>query len=106
MSEESCCHEILSLFRRVVLRLGPENRRVRNEHHLARVAALRQHAKVDVADNAGTVVLAEEHCGNAVLQFLFADGGLMSHGGIIAKALLFWLKVRVVWSGVVDRQKQ
>lgn len=66
--------------RRVVLRLGPENRRIGDEHHLARVAALRQHAKVDVADDAGAVVLAEEHCGNAVLQFLFADE-ILRHNG-------------------------
>ena len=65
--------------RRVVLRLGPENRCVRNEHHLARVTALRQHAEVDVANNASAVVLAEEQGGDAVLQLLFADGGLTIH---------------------------
>ena len=51
--------------------------------------SLRRHAEVDVADDAGAVVLAEEHCGNAVLQFLFADGGLIAHVGIIAKANLY-----------------
>ena len=32
------------------------------------------------ADDAGAVVLAEEHCGNAVLQFLFADE-ILRHNG-------------------------
>ena len=68
--------------RRVVLRLGPENRRVGNEHHLAWVAAFRQHAEVDVADNAGAVVLAEEHGGDTVLKLLFANGDLRLHGGL------------------------
>ena len=48
------------------------------------------------SDNAGAVVFAEEQSGNAILQFLFADGGLMSHVDIIAKALLSRFKVRVV----------
>ena len=64
-------------------------------------ASRRRHAEVDVADDAGAVVLAEEHGGDAVLQLLFTDGGLIAHVGIIAKALLFRLKVRVVGSGVV-----
>ena len=77
----------------------------------------RRHAEVDVADDAGAVVLAEEQGGNAVLQFLFAYGGLTAHVGIIANLSLLRrfaladketrplgrldiLKVRVVGSGV------
>ena len=57
----------------MVLRLSPEDRRVGDERHLARVASLRRYAEVDVADDAGTVVLAEEHGGDAVLQLLLPD---------------------------------
>ena len=53
-------------------------------NEVAGIAAFRQHAKVDVADDAGAVVLAEEPSGDAVLQLLFTDGGLIAHVGIIA----------------------
>ena len=51
----------------------PEDWRVGQEHHLARIAAFWRHAEVDVTDNAVAVELAEIGSRDAVLQFLFAD---------------------------------
>ena len=65
------------------------------------VAAFGRHAEVDVADDASTVVLAEERSGDLALQFLFADGGLMSHVDIIAKALL--LRFKIVYQNAVGK---
>ena len=59
--------------RRMVLRLRPEQRFLRHERHLIRVARLCRNAKVDIADNARAVVPAEEIGGYAVFQVLFTD---------------------------------
>ena len=56
----------------------------------------------------GSVALNEPHIDgvrtrrltNAVLHFLFTDGGLIVHANIISKTLLFRLKIRIVGGGV------
>ena len=63
----------------MVLGLRPENRCVGDEHHLVGIAAFRQHAEVDVADDTVTIVLPKVRGGDAVLQLFLADVGLTAH---------------------------
>ena len=67
----------------MVLGLGPEDRRVREERQLARVAAFRQHAEVYVADDAGAVVPAEEFGRDLVLQLFLSYGWYLLHAPYI-----------------------
>jgi len=74
--------------RRMVLCLGPEDRCVGDEGHLARVAAFRQYAEIDVADDAVAVVLTEVRGRYAILQFFFSDGGFFLHGWCFCRDII------------------